>query len=245
MRGERLNNNAHDIKNEFRNLSCVKNVASSRFVPGRDMDGSGFIPEGYDETNPIIIFNNQVDFDYIKTMEMEIVEGRDFSREYSTDSLAVVINETLVKKLGWEEPLGKVITGFGRNEPFDLKIVGVVKDFHFRSLHDVIEPSLMFISENNSRFVNVRLQPGNVFDQIKTLKAKWEDLEPTMPFDYYFLDEDFNNQYTAEQRIGKIFIYFTLIAILNWGAAFLITIHYHYVQENKVDGQLITMAAMQ
>ncbi|MCF8369713.1 MAG: ABC transporter permease [Bacteroidales bacterium] len=214
LRGERLFSKADLIKSEFNNLSVVKDVTSSRFVPGRDMDGSGFIPEGYDENNPIIIFNNQVDFSYIETMEMNILSGRSFSKEFSTDSLSVVINETLVKKLGWEEPLGKKITGFGRDKPFDLTVIGIVEDYHFRSLHDVIEPSLMFVGNNNNRFISVRLNSGDIKYNIEMLKDKWKEIESTMPFDYYFLDEDYDNLYKAEQRVGEIFIYFTVIAIV-------------------------------
>lgn len=214
LRGEQLFEKAQLIKSELLNLSCVTNATTSRFVPGRDMDGSGFIPEGYDDNNPIIIFNNQVDYDYLKTMQMEIVEGRDFNREFSTDSSAVIINETLLKKLGWAEPLGKKITTFRNNEAFDLTIIGVVRDFHFRSLHDVIEPSLMFIGRNNTRFINVKLVPGNVEQNITMIKNKWQEMESSMPFDYYFLEEDFDSQYKAEQRIGEVFIYFTLIAII-------------------------------
>lgn len=214
LRGQSLFQKAELIKKEFQNLSCVVDIASSRFVPGRDMDGSGFIPEGYDDNNPIIIFNNQVDYDYLKTMKMNVVLGRDFSREFSTDSSAVIINKTLVKKLGWDEPLNRKITGFGRTGAFDLTVVGVVEDFHFRSLHDVIEPSLMFIGNNNNRFLNVRLTSDDYKQSIKMIREKWQELEPSMSFDYYFLNEDFNKLYRAEHRIGEIFIYFTIIAII-------------------------------
>lgn len=214
LRGNRLQEKANIFKSEFLTLSCVTAVSTSRFVPGRDMDGTGYIPEGYDENNPIIIFTNTVDHDYIGTMEMEIIEGREFSRDFMTDSSAVIINEALTKKLGWDEPLNKKITGFGQEGEFDLNVIGVVQDFHFRSLHSIVEPSLMFITSNHARNLNIRLIDGNIQDQIATIKEKWEEIESSIPFDYYFLDEDFNSQYKAEQRIGEIFIYFTLIALL-------------------------------
>jgi putative ABC transport system permease protein len=214
LRGDRIREKATVFKSEFSNLSFVSAVSTSRFVPGRDMDGSGYVPEGYDENNPVIIFTNVVDHDYIRTMEMTIVEGREFSREFATDSNAVIINETLAKRLEWDQPLGKKITGFGNSGEFDLHVVGVVKDFHFRSLHDVVEPGLMFISSNHPRNLNIRLQQGNIHEQMNILREKWEEIEFSIPFDYYFLDEDFNRQYKAEQRIGEIFIYFTIIAIV-------------------------------
>jgi len=213
LRGDRLREKANIFKSEISNLSCVSAVSTSRFVPGRDMDGSGYIPEGYDENNPVIIFTNTVDHDYISTMEMEIIEGREFSRDFTTDSSAVIINESLTKKLGWDEPLNKKITGFGQEGEFEMNVIGVVQDFHFRSLHEIVEPSLMFITSNHARNLNIRLIDGNIQDQIATIKEKWQEIESSIPFDYYFLDEDFNSQYKAEQRIGEIFIYFTLIAV--------------------------------
>jgi putative ABC transport system permease protein len=214
LRGDRLRDKAEVFKAEFSNLSCVSAVSTSRFVPGRDMDGTGYIPEGYDENNPVIIFTNTVDHDYISTMEMEILKGREFSREFSTDSSAVIINEALIKKLGWNEPLGKKITGFSNTGEFELTVIGVVGDFHFRSLHALVEPSLMFITSNHARNLNIRLFEGNIQEQIASIREKWQEIEASIPFDYYFLDEDFNRQYKAEQRIGEIFIYFTVIAIL-------------------------------
>jgi len=214
LRGERIREKANIFKSEFLNLSSVSAVSTSRFVPGRDMDGTGYIPEGYDENNPVIIFTNIVDHDYISTMEMQIIEGREFDREFATDSSAVIINEALKKKLGWEKPLNKKITGFGSDGEFDLNVIGVVRDFHFRSLHDVVEPSLMFITSNHARNLNIRLHAGDVQEQVRLIREKWQEIETSIPFDYYFLDEDFNSQYKAEQRIGEIFIYFTFIAIL-------------------------------
>jgi len=214
LRGEGLYNKAEILKKELQNLSCVSNVATSRFVPGRDMDGSGFIPEGYEDNNLIIIFNNQVDYNYLETMQMKLASGRNFLHGYATDSLAAIINETLVKKLGWEEPLNKKITAFGRTGPFELTIVGIVEDFHFRSLHDVIEPTIMFIGKNNNRFLNVKLNPGDHQQNLQMIGDKWKEIEASMPFDYYFLDEDFNRLYKAEQRVGEIFIHFTFIAII-------------------------------
>jgi putative ABC transport system permease protein len=147
-------------------------------------------------------------------MKMNVALGRDFSRSFATDSSAVIINETLAKKLGWDDPLNKKITGFGSSGPFDLTVIGVVSDFHFRSLHDVIEPSLMFIGNRNNRFLNVRLAPGDYRETLNTIEAKWQELNTSLPFDYYFLDQDFDRLYRTEERAGELFLYFTLIAII-------------------------------
>jgi len=91
--------------------------------------------------------------------------------------------------------------------------VGVVKDFHFRSLHDAIEPCLMYIGPENENYLNVRLHPGNIMESINAIQDKWEETESSFPFDYFLLDKDLDNIYRAELRIGEIFLVFTLIAI--------------------------------
>jgi putative ABC transport system permease protein len=214
LRGQQMFEKAELIKAEMKNLSFVSGITSSRFVPGRDMDGSGFVPEGYDENNPVIIFNNEVDPDFIRTLQMTIVSGRDFSRDLSTDTAAAIINETLARKLGWDEPINKRITGFRRTGAFELTVVGVVRDFHFRSLHDVIEPGIMFLGPGNNRFLIVRLIAGNPAGYVSQIREKWNQFEASMPFDYYFLNEDFDRLYRAEKRVGEMFIFFTLIAII-------------------------------
>ena len=214
LRGERMQDNANVIKNELKNLSCVAEVSMSQFVPGGDMNGNGYIPEGMDEKAPWIIFTNIVDYDYVKTMGMEVVKGRDLSRDFSTDSNAILINETLMKKLGWEDPLNKKITGFHYDSTFQLHIVGVVKDFHFRSLHDAIEPSLMYIGSQNNSYLNVKLHAGNINESIEAIQKKWEETESAFPFDYFLLDKNLDDLYKAETRIGELFLAFTFIAIL-------------------------------
>jgi putative ABC transport system permease protein len=213
LRGDRMTDNAKSIKGELQNMSCVANVAMSQFVPGSDMNGTGYIPEGADEKAPWIIFTNIVDYDFVKTMGMEIVMGRDFSREYATDSNAILINETLLKKLGWEDPLNKKITGFHYDSIFELHIIGVVKDFHFRSMHEAIEPALMYIGPQNNNNLTVRLHPENISENIEAIRQKWEATESSFPFDYYLLDKNLDDLYKAESRIGEIFMAFTFIAI--------------------------------
>jgi len=214
LRGDRLQQKAEVLKMELKNLSCVENVTSSQFIPGGDMNGTGYAPEGMDENAPWIIYTNSVGFEYVKTMGMEIIGGRDFEKEFSTDSTGILINETLVKKLGWENPIGKKISAFHSEPAIDLTIIGIVEDFNFRSLHDAIEPSLMIIGQDNARYISVRLTPGNISQNLETLNKKWKETENSFPFDYFFLDKDLDQLYKAEIRVGETFIYFTIIAIL-------------------------------
>ncbi|MBI9038129.1 MAG: ABC transporter permease [Bacteroidales bacterium] len=213
LRGERLRNKIDVIKSELLNLSCVEKVTASRSVIGSGIDGTGYHPEGYDENSPWIIFTNSVDEDYVETMGMNLIKGRGFSKEFGTDTSSIIINKTLMKKLGWEEPLGKKINRYGDSTEIPLTIIGVIDDFHFNSLHKAVEPSLLCYYPEELRFLNLKLNSGNINTSLETIKAKWNELEKSFPFDYYFLDQDFENFYRADKRMGEIFIYFTIIAI--------------------------------
>jgi putative ABC transport system permease protein len=177
------------------------------------MSGIGFIPEGIEETSPWIIYIIEADPDFVDAMGMDLVAGRNFSDEYGTDSMAVIINETLVKKLGWDEPLGKKIRGFGTEHPGEFHVVGVVRDFHFKTLHDPIEPSMIVNQKSQPYYLSIRLAPGDAMQNVDLVRTKWEELEGAFPFDYFFLDEDFEDQYRSETKMGDLFIFFTLLAV--------------------------------
>ena len=213
LRGERLRSKIDVLKSELLNLSCVDKVSASRSVISRGIDGTGYHPEGFDENSPWIIFNNSVDEDYIETMGMDLIKGRGFSKEFGTDTSSIIINKTLMKRLGWEDPLGKKIGTFHDTIEIPLTIIGVIDDYHSNSLHKVVDPSLLCFYPQELRFLNLKLNPGNINTSLETIKAKWNELEKCFPFDYYFLDQDFENFYRADKRMGEIFIYFTIIAI--------------------------------
>jgi len=149
-----------------------------------------------------------VDYDFLDVFKIELLQGRNFSREYGSDKNGVIFNETAVKKMGWEEPLGKKFS-FMRE---DCHIIGVVKDFYFASLHSHIEP--MFLSLEDGSNIAVRLKPGNVPRNISLLKETFEKNSHGQPFDFYFLDDAFNQLYRREQRTGKAFGYFAILAVL-------------------------------
>jgi len=130
--------------------------------------------------------------------------------------MAAVINEALVKKLGWEEPVGKKIYNFGNDDSVRtyLTVVGVVEDFHFKSLHDAIEPSLIILDRDEPDFLVIRLNPGNIGNSIDQLRQKWEEVEQAFPFDYYFIKEEYQDLYKSEQKMADLFITFTILAML-------------------------------
>lgn len=156
----------------------------------------------------------QVDYDYLKTMGMEIKSGRNFSPEYGTDSNAVVINETTAKLLGYDDPIGKDIyfTPDG-NGVTPLKIIGVVKNFHFQSLKENVAP-LCFRLQKNNGSVSFKVNTKDVKGLVASIEKKWKAMAPGMPFSYRFLDESFDQMYRAEQRMGKLAMVFSILAIL-------------------------------
>lgn len=160
-----------------------------------------------------------VDYDFIDALEMEIVAGRDFSRDRPSDSTtSVLVNEAFVATYGIEEPVGYELTGFaGFFGDVDPTIIGVVKDFNFRSLHEEVEPAVLNIHPDyygGMSHMLVKIRPENVRESIAQIESVWRRTFPQKPFRYSFLDEDISAQYQDERRWSKILTYSSSLAIL-------------------------------
>lgn len=155
--------------------------------------------------------NYRVDDDFFPALGIEFAQGRNFSRAYPSDSLrAVIVNEAMVERMGWTEPLGKKVQV--TNDSVPSLVVGVVKDFHQLSLYDPIQP-LMFLPGRNNGAAMVKIQ-GNVTEGVANVKSVWEEVFPTLPFEFTFLDENFMEQYQTDQLRGKLFLSFSLMTVL-------------------------------
>ncbi|MBN2174574.1 MAG: ABC transporter permease [Bacteroidales bacterium] len=151
----------------------------------------------------------QTDYDFADVLGLEFVQGRNFDRNMGTDALeAVVINEATVREFGWEDnPIGKKIhygwelDGSGGRI---LKVIGVVKDFHFRSLHNKIEPMIFFMAERPRYLLTCRINPENQKSTLEFIESKWNEFNAKRPFDYQFLSESMDDMYQAEEKIGQI-----------------------------------------
>lgn len=199
---------AQAIKNELLQYPEVIGVTVSGALP---LDvRSRFINkkfEGEDgQTVKMDICFDYVDTDFLDVFKIEMAQGRNFAKEFSEDRSAVLVNETAVKQLGWTNPIGKKLPG-----KEEYHVIGVVKDFYFASLHQKIEP-MMFLLREGAR-IAVRVRPGNVQDTVALLKRVFESNTQTQPFDFFFLDDRFNDLYKKDQRTGEIFGYFSLLAI--------------------------------
>jgi len=214
-----LGTNVDAFKTEVSKLSGVKSGAFSGYLPVSNSarnDNTFSSQAVMDSKNG---FNMQVwtiDHDYINTLGMEIIKGRNFSKEFKSDSSAVIINETTAKILGYDDPVGKKIyTTDGNLPPSTLAytIVGVVKNFHFESLRQGIGP-LCFRLGNSSWTAAFKVASTDIRSLVRNIESKWKTMAPGYPFSYQFLDDAFDSMYRQEQRIGKIAIVFAVLAIL-------------------------------
>ncbi|MGH7493666.1 MAG: ABC transporter permease [bacterium] len=202
------------FKNAALQNSEVLAVSASASVPGGLIGDNLLHPEGIPENENVIMETLMVEHDFIATLGIAMAVGRDFSRDHPTDSTAAfIINEAAAKQFGWKEAaLDKKLDWANRREA---RVIGVVKDFHLKSLHQKIEPLAIHLAYSPDSFVNmvVRLRPQNIPQTLAFLEEKWREVYPQHPFEYSFLDEDFDNLYRAEQVRGKIFGAFALLAI--------------------------------
>jgi putative ABC transport system permease protein len=159
----------------------------------------------------------RVDYDYIKTMGMEIVQGRNFSKDFGSDSSALLITETTAKLLGYDNPVGKMLyvpsNAQNDNNLYPREIIGVVKDFHFESLRQKMGPLCMSL-EKNTGLASFKISAVDVKKLVAEVETKWKALAPGMPFSYRFLSDSFNDMYRSEQRAGSVAIVFAILAIL-------------------------------
>lgn len=198
-------------------------VTSFLPVSGTNRSDNTFWPDGVNPTqeNLVSIQCWRVDYDYLKTLGMQIKQGRGFSLEFPSDSSAVILNEAALHLFGiTEDPIGKYINTWSSDNnqpdsknPKKYKVIGVVENFHFESMRQSITPLAMFIGRSIG-MVSFRFLAQNTQEVISSIQAVWEKMAPGMPFSYSFLDEDFAHMYAAEQRLGKIFMVFAGLAII-------------------------------
>ncbi len=201
------------IKNAFLQNPNIVRVTKSNDLPiTRGSTGEVFI-EGKNagpeyEFKPYIIY---VDHDFIDVFGIDLISGRNFSREFTNESQdSVIINETAAKMLGWKEPIGKLC---GTWPAENGKVIGVVKDFHFHSLYNRIEPLILTYTPQMGRYISVKISSTNYKMTIDFIKETFRAFGSNRPLEYIFLDDVFNNMYRAEQKIGAAFNTFSGLAL--------------------------------
>jgi len=200
----------------LQNPNILSISAAKRIPSGRLLDSAGARVLSGETSEPIKfrIAQLRVDYDYIPTFKMELAAGRNFSREMGTDpTQAFIINETAARRIGWESPEEAVGKGFGYGQR-NGQIIGVVKDFHFESLHQEISPIVMFLSKTDLSQISIRIGPQNIPQTMAFLKDIWAEMRPDYPFSYYFIDENFDQLYRSEEKLGRIFSLFAFLSVL-------------------------------
>ncbi len=212
------------LKNEFRKEPSIVSATSSSVIPGervhmlsvRFPDLREQNIEGNEEEDIIGMRVINADVDVVETFGLEIVEGRNFSEGYGTDEQsAFLINEAGVKAFQLENPVGSRFEYlYGLRVPKSGNIVGVLKDFHYASLHSDIEPVIVQIMPQYNRYMSVRINPGNIKETLAKIENSWEAVFPNLPIDFFFLDTSYDNMYKTEMSMGTIITYFTILAII-------------------------------
>jgi putative ABC transport system permease protein len=189
---------------------------------------TGFVPTGGDGNNDAIFLSPDldvkksistqvwpVDYDYIPVLGMKLVGGRNFSKDFLTDSTAVVVNEAAAKLMQGEKPVGAKLYEFEdlqTKKVREFHVIGVIKNFNFNTLRQVVTPMMLYLGWDQGR-MSLRIRGGNAHQLAGGIEKLWRKMTPSQPFSYTFMDEEFSNQYSSEQRMGSISLSFSLLAI--------------------------------
>ncbi len=213
-----LNSQAKAFKNELLQIPGIKSATYTGFLPvtGWRNNDALFPDLSMDIKKAISAQQWEVDEDYIPTLEMKMKLGRNFSHQFLSDSNAVIINEAAAKFLQAKNPLNQKlyrIDDIKTKKLLTYNVIGVIRNFNFSTLREEVTPLALYLRENNGSMA-LRIRTENTEELLAQIKTKWRAIVPAQALSYSFMDEDFNNQYKAEQRTGKISVTFSVLAIL-------------------------------
>jgi putative ABC transport system permease protein len=216
-RPDALGKKLESFKEQILQIPEVEKIANATAIPGTNsFNNNAFFLDNDATKAPYLINQDRVSFGFAEVMGIKLAEGRFFSKEYGTDTTAVMINERAVKFLGLTEPIGKYLlqpSGPGKFDRF--RIVGILKDFNIASLHEKITPVCFTLMKgNNEGYLCIRLTGKNIQGTIKSIERDWKDYSNRQPFQYSFFADEFNRNYNTEFKTGRIFILFSVLAIL-------------------------------
>jgi len=211
---DQMTENFRSYKDIFLKNSAVHSISRASYFPGDTPNQNMYVLEGTEEQLPL--WNMEVDFDFFKTLDVQLSEGRFFDIEKDNDSIpSYILNETAIRNLNLENSVGKRMGNYF-NQQGDLRygnIVGIVKDFHIEGFDQPIRPMILSIS-NNVWFTAFKISPDNMNTTIAFIEEEWNKLEPSHPFRYTFLDEKFGSMFKQQENFGAMFLYLTILAII-------------------------------
>lgn len=203
---------------ELKHLPEVVSVGMTSATPGERIGKALLKVEGDDgrfSDRGVNVF--LADYNYVNTMDMKIVGGRNFDENVPSDTLyAILVNESMVKRMGWTDPIGKRFRPQKKSKDgreIEKRVVGIVKDYNQSSLYDVIEPMIIVLSDDGNDNVLVRIAPGDVTKSVEAITGAWSRAFPSDPFEFKFLDQDFDSQYHADQKRSYIFTTFSALTM--------------------------------
>lgn len=206
-----LKTNAQAFKNEVAQHPSFKGASYANNLPPRVSWTSAFRKGGSEQDFLLHVY--EVDHDHVKTMGYELAAGRFFSRDYKSDTAAIVLNETAYKQMAYDNLDEAVVLSYQGETPTPMKVIGVLKDFNFQTLRDNVKPMAIMLGREPNLEMAIRLSAGNTQDQIRTLEQIWKKYAPDAAFEYSFLDQNFDALFRAEQRMSQIILIFTILAI--------------------------------
>lgn len=213
-----LGNQAASFKNEVKQLPGVMDATMTGFLPTMDYRNSGsvFPDRNLDQKKAVLAQTWTVDEDYLSTLSLKLIKGRNFSKQMGTDTASLIINETTAKLMDVADPINKMLYVPQDNMAKVWKgyrIVGVIKDFNFNTLKSNISPVILMYGDDKGA-LSVKVNTANITTLMGLIKNKWKAIAPNRDFNYSFMDQDFDATYRQEQRMGTIAIIFTSLAII-------------------------------
>jgi len=214
-----LDKQIHTFRNELLNIPGVENATITGDLPtGTSFDNEGWFRDAAMDANKAVVLTNFfIDENYIPALGMEIAKGRNFSKDFPSDSTGIILNEAAVKVLGFKDPLKETLyrpdfSSGSMQGATGYHIVGVVKDFNFSSMHQDVGPLIIQLGDNWGG-IAVRVNTKNISSVINTIQSRWSATASGQPFNYTFMDDDFNKGYAADQQTGKLVMAFSVFAI--------------------------------
>ena len=209
LTGDEMQKKDSLLKQQMASLSSMASISAMSEVPYNNITENGFLPEG--RKNHVTIHQLDADNDLLKTMNISLKEGQYFSSANPSENDGYVINQELAEELGWQQPIGKTINRDGNH-----KVIGVVQNFHFASMHDKIAPLIITNKpyRNLYNYLVIKYNGDNPSPLIAQLNNVWKTNVSAAPFDYWFLDTAFDTLYKSEQRFQQLFFYFSLLSII-------------------------------
>ncbi len=208
----KVEGNVNTFLDEVRKIPGVASASSlSHRMLGRNSNTSGLKWEGKNPDDLILFENISVNHGLIETMGMELAEGRSFSEDFSTDTSKIIFNEAAIRIMNLKDPVGKVIKLW---DEYDLEIIGVVKDFHFQSMHDVVNPLFFRLAPDDTWNIAIRMEAGSEKETLAALSKFYSNYNPGFTFEYKFQDQEYAKMYAAEQRVATLSGYFASMAVL-------------------------------